>query len=80
VLSAAFLNTDATRLDSCLGSFGAVVCAYVLINPAPAGVSSVRGGTGDHTCQESRSTGHRAARSVTVMRITLKHERRHPVL
>jgi hypothetical protein len=37
VLSAAFLNTDATRLDSCLGSFGAVVCAYVLINPAPAG-------------------------------------------
>ena len=70
VPSATFLNTDATRPDFGPVSFDVVVCLYVLIHLPRAGMPSCMAKTSHQTDQESRSTGHRAARSVTVMCIT----------
>jgi predicted enzyme related to lactoylglutathione lyase len=74
VPSAAFRNTDVTWPGFDPACFGAVVCLYVLIDLLRGCCRAWRNES--PTGQESRSTGHRAVRSVTVMCITTKPQRR----
>src|SRR5215475_996327 len=75
VPSAAFFNTGATWPGfgaACVG----VAVGLCALSGLPAGGGVVRGETSRPAGQESRSTGDRAAPSVTVMGITAKPERR----